>query len=112
MQQPPPFTTQIEKHTLDRMKAAGVQVEAVIENVLAQRCDSLAGWWTLLIEKEMRKERRRQKRQSNSRRVSGASMLAVATAELLKPPRSDADGSEWGLNPKASSASCKCPVSN
>ena len=80
-QQPPAFTTAIEKHTLERMKSAGVNIDSVIESVLAQKCDSLAGWWALLIEKEIRKEKRRQKRRSESRRVSAASMLAAA--ELL-----------------------------
>jgi hypothetical protein len=31
------------------MKSAGVNIDEVIENVLAQRCDPLAGWWALLI---------------------------------------------------------------
>jgi hypothetical protein len=39
-----------------------VDIDKVIENVLAQRCDSLAGWWALLIEKEEKKETRREKK--------------------------------------------------
>jgi hypothetical protein len=39
------------------MKSAGVNIDEVIENVLAQRCDPLAGWWALLIEKEQRDDR-------------------------------------------------------
>ncbi|KAK6340800.1 hypothetical protein TWF696_009119 [Orbilia brochopaga] len=105
VQQPAPFTTLLEKTTLDRMKSAGVQVEAVVESVLAQKCDSLAGWWNLLIEKEMRKERRRQKRRTDSRRVSGGSMLAAAAAaaDFLRPPKEEAEA-EWA-NVKASSTS-------
>ena len=61
-QQPLPFTTKLEKDTLERMHGAGVDVDMVIENVLAQRCDSLAGWWALLIEKEERKEVRRERK--------------------------------------------------
>ncbi|KAF3942168.1 hypothetical protein ABW19_dt0208178 [Dactylella cylindrospora] len=85
------------------------------ESVLAQKCDSLAGWWNLLIEKEIRKEKRRQKRKSESRRVSGASMLAAAAAaELLQPP-SEAAEAAW-VNAKLSttslngSGSAKAPI--
>ncbi|KAI1550651.1 SPS1 Serine threonine protein kinase [Pyrenophora tritici-repentis] len=48
LQQPAPFSTELEKEVLHRMRAAGVDIDMVIENVLAQRCDSLAGWWALL----------------------------------------------------------------
>ncbi|KAM5450811.1 hypothetical protein McanCB49686_006117 [Microsporum canis] len=77
---PPPFSTPLEKATLERMRSAGVNTEQVMQNVLAQRCDSLAGWWTLLIEKEERKERRRERKRrekeaeaKNLRRLSAAS---------------------------------------
>lgn len=77
---PSPFTTPLEKTTLERMRSAGVNIDQVIENVLAQRCDALAGWWALLIEKEERKERRRERKRrereaesKNMRRLSAAS---------------------------------------
>ncbi|KAK6361919.1 hypothetical protein TWF730_005627 [Orbilia blumenaviensis] len=105
LQQPALFSTRIERDTLDRMKAAGVQTEVVVESVLAQKCDSLAGWWNLLIEKELRKERRRQKRRSESRRVSGGSMLAAAAAEFLKPPKEEAEAEWANVSVKASSTS-------
>lgn len=69
------------------MKAAGVNIDQVIENVLAKKCDSLAGWWALLIEKEERKERRRQKRKIESRRMSAASNLEPS----LPPPAEEAE---------------------
>lgn len=83
-----PFGTKLERDTLMRMKSAGVNTDSVIENVIAQRCDSLAGWWNLLIEKEQRKERRRQKRRVESRRVSAASNLDHAS---LPPPIPEGD---------------------
>ncbi|KAJ5678641.1 hypothetical protein N7462_006885 [Penicillium macrosclerotiorum] len=59
---------------------AGVNIDEVIENVLAQRCDPLAGWWALLIEKEQRKEQKRERKRrereveaKNLRRLSAAS---------------------------------------
>lgn len=77
---PSPFTTPLEKTTLQRMKSAGVNINEVMENVLAQRCDPLAGWWALLIEKEQRKEHKREQRRrereveaKNLRRLSAAS---------------------------------------
>ncbi|KAJ5894374.1 hypothetical protein N7495_006065 [Penicillium taxi] len=84
---PSPFTTPLEKTTLQRMKSAGVNIDEVIENVLAQRCDPLAGWWALLIEKEQRKEQKRDRKRrereldaKNLRRLSAASSQRLSTA--------------------------------
>ena len=63
--QPPPFTTPVEKDTLERMRSAGIDIDKVIEHVLAQRCDPLAGWWALAIEKEERKEKRRERKRKD-----------------------------------------------
>ena len=90
LSQPAAFTTQLEKDTLERMKLAGVDIDKVIENVLAQRCDALAGWWALLIEKEtrkqVRKERKRKEREADLkvlRRLSGASTRLERIATTL-----------------------------
>ncbi|KAK2783881.1 hypothetical protein FQN52_009400 [Onygenales sp. PD_12] len=102
---PAPFTTPLEKTTLERMRSAGVNIDHVIENVLAQRCDALAGWWALLIEKEERKEKRRERKRrereaeaKNLRRLSAASSrlerISAALVEVdeeghsTEPPRS------------------------
>ena len=92
--QPPPFTTDLEKSTLERMRSAGVDIDKVIENVFAQRCDALAGWWALLIEKEGRKEMRRERKRKekeaeakNLRRVSAAS----SRIERSVPPLQEED---------------------
>ena len=79
VQQPKQFTTKVEKDTLDRMRSAGIDTDKVIENVLAQRCDSLAGWWALLIEKEVRKELRRE-RKRRERELDGRHSRRVSTA--------------------------------
>jgi len=90
IQHPAPFSTPLEQDTLQRMRSAGVDIDSVIESVLAQKCDVLAGWWTLLIEKEERKavrrERKRKEKEAdnrNSRRFSQASsrLNALATVE-------------------------------
>jgi serine/threonine protein kinase len=86
LQSPPAFTTRLEKDCLQRMKAAGVDIDKVIENVLAKKCDALAGWWALLIEREERKEKRRQKKKIESRRMSAASNL-----DSLPPPVEEVD---------------------
>lgn len=89
VQQPAPFATPLEKETLQRMRSAGVDIDQVIENVLARRCDALAGWWALLIEKEERKEVRRQRKlkereadRRSSRRLSAASSRRGTNASL------------------------------
>ena len=90
LQQPAPFTTPLEKETLERMRSAGVDIDQVIENVLARRCDALAGWWSLLIEKEerkqLRRERKRREREAEnraSRRLSAASSRLERLAPTL-----------------------------
>lgn len=90
LQQPAPFSTQLEKDTLQRMRSAGVDIDMVIENVLSQRCDGLAGWWALLIEKETRKERRKERKRKERendaksiRRLSAASGRLLAQSALL-----------------------------
>ncbi|KAJ9605160.1 hypothetical protein H2200_010550 [Cladophialophora chaetospira] len=94
LSQPAAFTTDLEKDTLERMRSTGVDIDKVIENVLAQRCDALAGWWTLLIEKEtrkqLRKERKRKEREAEMkilRRLSGAS----SRLERIAPPLVEVD---------------------
>ncbi|KAH6657571.1 kinase-like domain-containing protein [Truncatella angustata] len=90
LRQPPPFSTPLEKDCLERMRGAGVDIDKVIESVLAQKCDALAGWWTLLLEKEERKAKRRERRRKekeaenrNSRRFSGASGKLERMAPIL-----------------------------
>lgn len=72
------------------MKAAGVNIDQVIENVLSKKCDALAGWWALLIEKEERKEKRRQKKKIESRRLSAASNID------MPPPVQEVDEDSLG----------------
>ncbi|KAJ5550648.1 hypothetical protein N7461_005346 [Penicillium sp. DV-2018c] len=82
---PSPFTTPLEKTTLQRMKSAGVNIDEVIENVLAQRCDPLAGWWALLIEKEQRKEAKRErKRREREAEAKNLRRLSAASSRLEK----------------------------
>ena len=90
IQRPAPFTTPLEKDTLKRMCSAGVDIDMVIENVLAQRCDALAGWWSLLIEKEERKQARRERKRkekdaetrASRRRSSNSSRMAPTLKEI------------------------------
>ncbi|KAL8843568.1 MAG: hypothetical protein Q9170_000072 [Blastenia crenularia] len=124
--QPPPFTTDLEKQTLERMRSAGVDIDKVIENVLAQRCDGLAGWWALLIEKERRKEKRRERKRKereleakNLRRLSAASSrleriaapLKEVDEDSLSPPNTD--GSKRGRRDRRSLGARKiCKLDN
>lgn len=94
-----PFSTPIEKDCLQRMRAAGVDIDSVIESVLAQKCDALGGWWTLLLEKELRKMRRRE-RKRRERDVENKSLRRVSAAssrlERMAPSLQDVD-EEGGL---------------
>jgi hypothetical protein len=63
------------------MRGAGVDIDMVIENVLAQRCDSLAGWWALLIEKEERKAKRRERKRKEAE-AKGLRRLSAASSRL------------------------------
>ncbi|KAI4166597.1 MAG: hypothetical protein LQ343_007918 [Gyalolechia ehrenbergii] len=113
--QPAPFTTDLERQTLERMRSAGVDIDKVIENVLAQRCDGLAGWWALLIEKEQRKEKRRERKRKerelevkNLRRLSAASSRLERIAAPLQEVDEDrlslpnTDGSRRGRRDRRS----------
>ncbi|KAF2141844.1 uncharacterized protein K452DRAFT_326887 [Aplosporella prunicola CBS 121167] len=83
LQQPAAFSTDLEKETLERMRSAGVNIDQVIESVLAQRCDSLAGWWALLIEKEERKAKRRErKRKEREAEAKSLRRLSAASSRL------------------------------
>ena len=86
IQQPAPFTTLLEKEVLERMRSAGVNIDAVIENVLSQRCDPLAGWWALLLEKEERKDTRRQRKQRDRDEKKAARRISAASSQLLAMP--------------------------
>lgn len=87
LQQPPPFSTQLEKDTLEKMRSAGVNSDVVTSHVLAQRCDSLAGWWAILIEKEERKDKRRQRRRrEREKEEKTLRRLSAASGRLLTAP--------------------------
>ncbi|OKL61890.1 hypothetical protein UA08_02832 [Talaromyces atroroseus] len=95
---PSPFTTALEKTTLLRMKSAGVNIDQVIEHVLSQRCDALAGWWALLIEKEERKEKKRERKRKEKeaearslRRLSAASSRLEKISALVEVDEEDGD---------------------
>lgn len=83
-----PFSSALERDCLHRMKSAGVNIDHVIESVLAQKCDTLAGWWTLLLEKEERKQKRRErkrKEKETDRRGSRRFSQASSRLERLAP---------------------------
>jgi serine/threonine protein kinase len=99
LQQPAPFSTELEKEVLHRMRAAGVDIDMVIENVLAQRCDALAGWWALLLEKEERKAKRRErKRKEREAEAKSLRRLSAASSRLDKLAPTIKETDEEGLH--------------
>ncbi|EPE04180.1 serine threonine protein kinase [Ophiostoma piceae UAMH 11346] len=96
LQQPSPFSTSVEKDTLERMHSAGVDIDSVIESVLSQRCDALAGWWTLLIEKEQRKlARRERKRKEKELEHRSSRRLSTTSSRLERLATVDEAGSSY-----------------
>ncbi|POR34964.1 Putative serine/threonine-protein kinase [Tolypocladium paradoxum] len=89
----PPFSTALEKDCLQRMRSAGVDIDSVIESVLAQKCDALSGWWTLLLEKEERKMRRREKKRKEKELERSLRRLSAASSRLerMAPTLQDVD---------------------
>ncbi|KAJ4153854.1 hypothetical protein LMH87_010323 [Akanthomyces muscarius] len=89
----PPFASHLEKDCLHRMRSAGVDIDAVIESVLAQRCDALTGWWILLLEKEERKMKRREKKRREKETERSLRRLSAASSRLerLAPTLQDVD---------------------
>jgi serine/threonine protein kinase len=99
LQQPAPFSTELEKEVLHRMRAAGVDIDMVIENVLAQRCDALAGWWALLLEKEERKAKRKErKRKEREAEAKSLRRLSAASSRLDKLAPTIRETDEEGLH--------------
>ncbi|KAG5971181.1 hypothetical protein E4U55_001294 [Claviceps digitariae] len=98
----PPFASSLEKECLHRMKSAGVNIDAVIDSVLAQKCDALAGWWTLLLEKEQRKMQRRERKREEKelekelRRLSTASGRLDRLSSVLQNVEEDENGGGVG----------------
>ncbi|TQW00932.1 protein kinase [Cordyceps javanica] len=89
----PPFASSLEKDCLHRMRSAGVDIDAVIESVLSQRCDALTGWWILLLEKEERKMKRREikRREKETERSLRRLSAASSRLERLAPTLQDVD---------------------
>ncbi|KAL2864591.1 non-specific serine/threonine protein kinase [Aspergillus lucknowensis] len=99
---PPPFSTPLEKTTLQRMKSAGINIDEVIDSVQSQRCDALAGWWALLIEKEQRKEAKRErKRREREAEAKNIRRLSAASSRLEKISAALVEVDEEGLSTTA-----------
>lgn len=93
IQAPPPFSTASEKDCLHRMRSAGVDIDAVVDSVIAEKCDALAGWWTLLLEKEIRKMRRRERKRKEREHDRSMHRLSTASSRLerIAPVLQDVD---------------------
>lgn len=88
-----PFASSLEKDCLQRMRSAGVDTDAVMESVLAQKVNALAGWWTLLLEKEERKMKRKEKKRRERETERSLRRLSAASSRLerMAPVLQDVD---------------------
>ncbi|KOS20860.1 putative serine/threonine-protein kinase [Escovopsis weberi] len=93
-----PFTTATEKDCLSRMRSAGVDTDLVMESVTSQKCDALAGWWNLLVDKEERKinRRDRKKKEKEKDHEHRARRLSAASSRLERFPPALQDVDEDG----------------
>ena len=85
-----PFATALEKDCLQRMRSAGVDIDCVIESVLARKCDALAGWWTLLLEREERKMKRKEQKRKEKELEKSLRRLSAASSRMT-PVLQDVD---------------------
>ncbi|KAK7205163.1 serine/threonine protein kinase [Myxozyma melibiosi] len=85
--QPPPFSTKLERDILDRLRHAYIDIDAMRESVLQQKCDNLAGWWALIVEHEQRKSKRSKKKRRSERykRSTEGSLSRRASTETAIP---------------------------
>ncbi|RSM11408.1 hypothetical protein CEP52_003013 [Fusarium oligoseptatum] len=90
VQQSPPFSTPLEKDCLQRMRSAGVNIDAVIESVLAQKCDTLAGWWALLLEKGAAQDAEKGEK---AKREGGRKPQHTTLVRSIEPTRTDSSHS-------------------
>lgn len=60
------FSTKAEKKVLRHLRSAHVDLEALADSVTAAKCDPLAGFWALALEREKRIESKRSHRTSIS----------------------------------------------
>ncbi|KAK9368305.1 kinase-like domain-containing protein [Lipomyces kononenkoae] len=93
---PVPFTTKPERDLLDRLRHAFVDIDALKESVIKQKCDNMAGWWALALESEERNfKKHKKKRKSDKYKRSAEGSLtgrdAEASTTLKKPPISESN---------------------
>jgi hypothetical protein len=87
------FASSLEKDCLQRMRSAGVDIDAVIESVSARKVDALAGWWALLLEREERKMKRKEKKRRERETERSLRRLSAASSRLerMAPVLQDVD---------------------
>ncbi|KAK9494880.1 kinase-like domain-containing protein [Lipomyces doorenjongii] len=88
---PVPFTTKSERDLLDRLRHAFVDIEAVKESVIKQKCDNMAGWWALALEREQRNSKKyKKKRKSDKYKRLPEDSLTRRHTEVAIPLRKPA----------------------
>ncbi|KAK9476258.1 kinase-like domain-containing protein [Lipomyces japonicus] len=73
---PVPFTTRLERDLLDRLRHAYIDIDALKESVINQKCDNLSGWWVLALEREQyySKKSRRKRRAEKYKKLAESSL--------------------------------------
>ncbi|KAK9471778.1 kinase-like domain-containing protein [Dipodascopsis tothii] len=89
---PTPFASKLERELLRRFKHAAVDVNALVESVLADKCDVLAGWWTLALEREIKTSKR--SRRKKAKRDKERERFYKRSSFHLRPSESATDRPE------------------
>ncbi|KAK9238052.1 kinase-like domain-containing protein [Lipomyces kononenkoae] len=88
---PVPFTTKPERDLLDRLRHAFVDIEALKESVIKQKCDNMAGWWALALESEQRNfKKHKKKRKSHKYKRLSDDSLSRRHADVSTSLKKDA----------------------
>jgi serine/threonine protein kinase len=104
------FSTKAEKKVLRHLRSAHVDLEALADSIVTAKCDPLAGFWALALEREKRIESKRSHRTSISisKRYSRSSKqprekqsLRINANEANAATASGRDSSEVQQSPKS-----------
>ncbi|KAK9455223.1 hypothetical protein V1511DRAFT_499815 [Dipodascopsis uninucleata] len=108
---PVPFTTKYERDLLNRFRHSHIDIEALKDSVVLNKCDNLAGWWSLALEEfehsKSKKSKRKQLTDRYKRQTEAPNTPAYAAASMLSQnitgtttSKRNSDGSLPGTSPQ------------
>ncbi|CCK72248.1 non-specific serine/threonine protein kinase KNAG_0J01670 [Huiozyma naganishii CBS 8797] len=92
------FHSKLERRVLKRLNRCGFDTQSIKQSVIKKKCDSLAGLWCLLLEKEKKYQKRKQLRRSKSILSVGKKVISNSistTSDQLRPQDDGLLRSPW-----------------